>query len=132
MIDYTQADFTQSDERYDLILDNVASRSFSDLRRVLAPQGMIIPNSGHGGMTYVIKGMMLSPFMGQQRSPLMTSPNREDLTALAELIDSGRVTPVIDQSFALENAAAALYHLENDHARGKIVLTVEKDQPDAA
>ncbi len=132
VIDYTQTDFTQSDERYDLILDNVASRSFSDLRRVLAPEGMIIPNSGHGGMTYVIKGMMLSPFMGQQRSPLMTSPNREDLTALAELIDSGRVTPVIDQSFALENAAAALYHLENDHARGKIVLTVEKDQPDAA
>ena len=67
VIDYTKEDFTGERDVLDLILDNAASRSFSDLRRALTLQGLIIPNSGHGGMSYVIKAFLLAPFMRQQR-----------------------------------------------------------------
>jgi NADPH:quinone reductase-like Zn-dependent oxidoreductase len=125
VVDYTQEDFTQSGQRYDLILDNVASRSFSDLRRALTPQGIIIPNSGHGGMGYVFKAYLLSPFMHQQASPFMSTPNHEDLVVLKELIEAGKVTPIIDRTYPLSDTPEALRYLEEDHARGKVVITVE-------
>ena len=125
VVDYTQEDFTQSGQRYDLILDNVASRSFSDLRRALTPQGIIIPNSGHGGMGYVFKAYLLSPFMHQQASPFMSTPNHEDLVVLKELIEAGKVTPVIDRTYPLSETPEAFRYLEEDHARGKVVITVE-------
>ena len=125
VVDYTQEDFTQSGQRYDLILDNVASRSFSDMRRALTPQGIIIPNSGHGGMGYVFKAYLFSPFMHQQASPFMSTPNHEDLVVLKELIEAGKVTPVIDRTYPLSETPEALRYLEEDHARGKVVITVE-------
>jgi NADPH:quinone reductase-like Zn-dependent oxidoreductase len=124
VFDYTQKDFTRSGRKYDLILDNVGSRAFSDLRRVLKPQGKIIPNSGHGGMGYVIKAFLLAPFMRQQESPLITSPNRADLLVLKELIETGQVSVVIDRSFPLSDTLEAFRYLEVEHARGKIVITV--------
>ena len=125
VVDYTQEDFTQSGQRYDLILDNVANRSFSDLRRVLTPQGIIIPNSGHGGMGYVFKAYLLSPFMHQQESPFMSTPNHQDLVVLKELIEADKITPVIDKTYPLSETPEAFRYLEEDHARGKIVITVE-------
>jgi NADPH:quinone reductase-like Zn-dependent oxidoreductase len=125
VVDYTQEDFTQSGQRYDLILDNVANHSFSDLRRALTPQGIIIPNSGHGGMSYVFKAYLLSPFMHQQASPFMSTPNHEDLVVLKELIEAGKVTPVIDRTYPLSETPEAFRYLEEDHARGKVVITVE-------
>jgi NADPH:quinone reductase-like Zn-dependent oxidoreductase len=125
VVDYTQEDFTQSGQRYDLILDNVANHSFSDLRRALTPQGIIIPNSGHGGMGYVFKAYLLSPFMHQQESPFMSTPNHEDLVVLKELIEADKVTPVIDRTYPLSETPEAFRYLEEDHARGKVVITLE-------
>jgi NADPH:quinone reductase-like Zn-dependent oxidoreductase len=124
VIDYTREDFAQGGQRYDLILDNVASRSFSDLRRALTPQGIIIPNSGHGGMSYVFKAFLLSPFMRQQQSPFMAAPNAEDLVALKELIEAGKVTPVIDRTYPLSETREAVRYMVEEHARGKVVIAI--------
>ena len=125
VIDYTQEGFTQSGQRYDLILDNVANHSFSDLRRALTPQGIIIPNSGHGGMGYVFKAFLLSPFMRQQGSMFLAKPNSEDLVVLKELIESGKITPVIDRTYPLSDYTEAFRYLDQGHAQGKVVITVE-------
>ncbi|UCH11214.1 MAG: NAD(P)-dependent alcohol dehydrogenase [Fidelibacterota bacterium] len=125
VIDYTQEDFTQSGPRYDLILDNVANRSFSDLRRSLTPRGVIIPNSGHSGMGYVIKAYLLSAFMRRQGRPFMAAANTEDLVALKELIESGKVTPVIDRTYPLSEIPEALGYAAEGHVRGKVVIIME-------
>jgi NADPH:quinone reductase-like Zn-dependent oxidoreductase len=127
VVDYTKEDFTQSETRYDLILDNVGNRSFSDLRRILAPQGVIVPNSGHGGMSYVFKAFLLSPFLRQQGSPLMTKPNQKDLLVLKELIESGAIAPVIDRTYSLDKTPAALGYTSKGHARGKVVIAVAQN-----
>ena len=125
VIDYTKKDFTQSKQRYDLILDNVANHSLSDLRRALTPQGTIIPNSGHAGMGYVIKAFVLSVFMRQQGRPFISAPNHEDLVVLKKLIESGKVTPVIDRTYPLSETPEAMGYVGEGHARGKVVITVE-------
>jgi len=124
VIDYTQEDFTKNTQQYDLILDNVANHSFSDLRRTLTPHGIIIPNSGHGGMGYVIKAFLLSPFIHQLGKPYLASPNNKDLVALKELIEADKVTPVIDRVFPMSKTAEAFRYLELDHAQGKVVITM--------
>lgn len=124
VIDYTQEDFTQGDRRYDLVLDNVASRSFADLRRVLSPQGMIVPNSGHGGMGYVLKAFVLSPLTPQVTGMYLASPNAEDLAFLKELIESGQLWPVIDRTYPLHQTPDAFRYLEESHAQGKVVITI--------
>jgi NADPH:quinone reductase-like Zn-dependent oxidoreductase len=124
VIDYTKEDFTQSGKRYDLLLDNVGNRTFSDLRRALAPQGIIVPNSGHGGMGYVFKAYILSTFTRWQGRPFLASINNEDLVVLKELIDSGKITPVIDRTYSLSEIKEAFLYLDEHHARGKVVITV--------
>ena len=124
VIDYTQEDFTQSGRRYDLILDNVANHSFSDLRRALTPQGMIIPNSGHGGMGYVFKAFLLSPFMRQHGNMYLASSNNKDLVVLKDFIEAGKVTPVIDKIYPLIDTPEAFRYLEESHAQGKVVITI--------
>jgi NADPH:quinone reductase-like Zn-dependent oxidoreductase len=124
VVDYSKDDFTRSERRYDLILDNVGNRAFSDLRRALTPQGRIIPNSGHGGMGYVFKAFLLAPFMRQQESPLMTTMNSKDLAVLAEMIEAGKITPVIDRSYPFGEIPAALGYAAQGHARGKVVINM--------
>ncbi len=124
IVDYTQEDFAKSGRRYDLILDNVANRTFSDLRRALTPQGIIVPNSGHGGMGYVFKAYILSMFTRWQGRPFVTSINNRDLVVLKELIESGKVKPVIDRTYPLSEVREALRYLDESHARGKVVITV--------
>jgi NADPH:quinone reductase-like Zn-dependent oxidoreductase len=124
VVDYTREDFTRSGQRYDLILDNAASRSFSDLRRALTPQGLILPNSGHGGMTYVIKSFALAPFIRQQGKMFVAQSNSADMEALTELIEAGKIQLVIDRTYALRDARLAFHYIEEEHARGKVVLTV--------
>jgi NADPH:quinone reductase-like Zn-dependent oxidoreductase len=125
VIDYTLEDFTQGGQRYDLILDNVANRSFSDLRRSLTPQGTIIPNSGHSGMGYVIKAYVLSAFMRQQGRMFMAVSTNEDLVVLKELIETGKVTPVIDRTYPLSETPEAMGYAAEGHVRGKVVIIVE-------
>ncbi len=126
VVDYTRDDFTRSGQHYDLILDNVASRSFSDYRRALTPRGMLIPNSGHAGMGYVIKAVVLSLFMHQQGRPYVATPKSGDLLALKELIEAGKVTPVIDKTYPLREVPEAMRYLNEGHARGKVVIIVGK------
>jgi len=124
VIDYTQEDFTQNGLRYDLILDNVANHSFADLRGVLTPQGVLIPNSGHSGIGYVLKALMLSPFTHQQGSPFVAQPTSKDLVVLKELIEAGKITPVIDKTYPMSEAIEAFRYLDEGHARGKVVITI--------
>jgi NADPH:quinone reductase-like Zn-dependent oxidoreductase len=125
VVDYTREDFTQNGQRYDLILDNVASRSFADLRRALTPQGKIIPNSGHAGMGYVFKAFALSLVMRQHGSMYLAVPTSQILATLKELIETGKVTPVIDRTYPLSDTPEAFRYLEESHARGKVVITME-------
>jgi NADPH:quinone reductase-like Zn-dependent oxidoreductase len=124
VIDYTKEDFTQNGSLYDLILDNVANHSFADLRRVLTSQGVIIPNSGHGGLGYVFKALILSQFMHQQGRLFVAKPAREDLVILKEFIEAGKITPVIDKTYPMSEAIKAFRYLDEGHARGKVVITM--------
>jgi NADPH:quinone reductase-like Zn-dependent oxidoreductase len=126
VIDYTREDFTKGDRRYDLILDNVASRAFFDLKRVLKPNGLILPNSGHGGMSYVFKAFLLSAFSRRHGRPFMAVPNHTDLTVLKELCESGKVKPVIDKTYPLSETPKALGYLDQEHARGKVVIIMKQ------
>lgn len=124
VIDYTHVDFTLDGQRYDLILDNVANRSFVDCRRALKPGGVLIPNSGNAGIGYFLKAFVQSLFIRQQGRPFLSEPNLSDLLEIKELIDAGKVRPVIDRTFPLERTAEALEYVGRGHARGKVVITV--------
>jgi NADPH:quinone reductase-like Zn-dependent oxidoreductase len=124
VVDYTQEDFTKSGQRYDLILDNVGNHSFSDYRRVLTPQGIFQPNTGHAGLGYVLKALVLSLFVRQQGRPFVAIPNHEDLVVLKELVESGKVTPVIDKTYPLSETPEAFRYLDEGHARGKVIVIV--------
>ena len=123
VIDYTHEDFTESGQRYDLILDQVANYSLSDCRRALTPEGIHIPNSGHSGMGYILKAYVWSLCVRQQGRPFTIRTN-DDLVVLKELIEAGKVTPVIDRTYRLTETPEAFRYLNEGHARGKVVITV--------
>ncbi len=124
VIDYTGEDFTKGAARYDLILDQVGNHTPSALRRVLTPEGRIQPNSGHGGMGYMLKSAMLSLFMRQHGKLFVADPNREDWDALKQLIEAGKVTPVIDRTYPLSAVPEAMGYAAQGHVRGKVVITI--------
>ncbi len=130
VIDYTREDFAQKDQRYDFILDNVANHSLSDLRRALTPAGTLVPNSGgfdnhwFAGGGRVISAHVLSRFVSHRLRPFLVSSNLEDLVVLKELIEAGKVTPVVDRTYQLGETPEALGHVGGGHARGKIAVTV--------
>jgi len=128
VIDYTKENFTKGEQRYDLVLDNVGNHSFSDCRRVLTPEGIHLPNTGHGGMSYVIKAYMLSALMRQHASPFLSVPNAEDLAYIKDLIEAGKVKPVIDHSYPMSETQQAFQYLEQEHARGKVVITMQNPE----
>jgi NADPH:quinone reductase-like Zn-dependent oxidoreductase len=122
---YDKEDFTDTNERYDLILDNAGKNRFSDMKRILTPAGLVLPNSGHGGMGYVLKAFIAAPFDRQIGGMQVADLKTGDLKVIRELIESGAVTPVIDRTFKLEETPQALEYLENGKARGKIVIAVD-------
>jgi NADPH:quinone reductase-like Zn-dependent oxidoreductase len=124
VIDYTKEDFTKTGRRYDLILDNVGNRSFADYRRALTPEGTHLPNTGHGGMGYVIKAYAFSAFMRQHARPFLSVPNAEDLLYIKGLIEEGKVMPVIDRTYPMSETPEAFRYLEEEHARGKVVIII--------
>jgi NADPH:quinone reductase-like Zn-dependent oxidoreductase len=133
VIDYTKEDFTKSGQRYDVILDNVGNQPLLGFRRALTPKGKYVMIGG-GGTTdqgllgplfRPIKAMLLSPFVGQDMSMMMTDPTQKDMMQLADLMQAGRVKPVIDRRYKLNEVPAAIRYLEQGHARGKVVITVE-------
>src|SRR5215210_5508778 len=130
VIDYTQEDFAERDQRYDVILDIGGNSSLSRLRRPLTPKGTLVIVGGEGGGRWLggtdrqIRAMMLSPFVGQKLGTFVSTQNHEDLLVLKELIESGKVTPVIDRTYPLAEVPEAMRYLEEGHARGKVVITV--------
>ena len=131
VIDYTQEDFTAGSRRYDLILDNVATHSLFDYRRVLTPNGAYVmvgstdPGHWFGWAAKPLQAWLLSPFTSQRLGMMLAELNKDDLETLARLMESGKVTPVIDRTYKFSEAAEALRYLEKGHAHGKIVVTVE-------
>jgi NADPH:quinone reductase-like Zn-dependent oxidoreductase len=131
VIDYTREDFTRRTGRYDVILDvpHLATHPLADLRRALTPRGILIPASNTpnrwiGGFSRILPARLIAPFVsGRMRAPTM-APNPADLATLAELIESGKLTPVIDRTYPLEQVPEALRHFGQGHTRGKIVITV--------
>jgi len=133
VIDYTKEDFTKGEQRYDAILDNVPNHSLSECRRILTPNGRYVMIGGGGpndqGVVGVmfrpIKAMLLSPFISQEMGMMMAKLDKNDLTILADLMQSGKVTPVIDRRYKLSEVPDAIRYLEEGHARGKVVITLE-------
>jgi len=129
VIDYTQEDFTKSGQEYDLIYDAVGNRSVFDLRRALTPQGTCII-TGFGGMLRLITQMILGPLVSKKEGKkvafqgIATTP-KEDLLDIKELLEAGKVVPVIDRCYPLEETAQAIRYLEKGHAQGKVVISAE-------
>ena len=130
VIDYTQDDFTQNGRKYDLIFQLAGTRSPSECRRALTSQGTLVLSSGEsdgrwlGPVDRIIKAVVLSPFVSQKLGTFLAKPNKEDLQFLKELIEAGKVTPVIDRTYSLSEVPEAIRYLEEGHARGKVVITV--------
>jgi NADPH:quinone reductase-like Zn-dependent oxidoreductase len=130
VIDSTREDFTQTGQRYDFILDNATNRSLSDLRRVLTPTGMLVPNGGgfdnrwFASAGRLMRATVSFRFSSQRLGRFLVAQRREDLVALKELIESGSLTPVIDRTYALNDGAAAMGRMGGGHPSGKIVISV--------
>jgi len=130
VIDYTREDFADGRERYDAILDTAGNRSVSHLRRALAPRGTLVIVGGEGGGRWTggfdraLRALVLSPFVSQKLGGLVSTETAEDLVVLKELIEAGKVTPVIEKTYPLGEAPEAIRYLAEGHARGKVVVTV--------
>lgn len=131
VVDYTQEDFTGEDKQYDFILDNVGNNSLSALRRTLAPAGVLVPNGGRfdkrwfasGGR--VLRAHLLRRSSDPRLRPFLVSPNFADLLVLKELIESGKLVPILDRVYSLDETAQAIDYVGTGHARGKVVITVK-------
>lgn len=133
VIDYTREDFARGGQRYDLVLDLVGNRSLAACRRVLAPRGTFVLIGGGvyeggslvGPMGFFLKVQALSPLVRPHRlRTFFAQPDGEHLAALSELIESGKVTPVIDRTYPLSEVPEAIRYLEDEHARAKVVITL--------
>ncbi|PYL97820.1 MAG: alcohol dehydrogenase [Verrucomicrobia bacterium] len=134
VIDYTKEDFTKADQRYDLIYDLVGNHSFSERRRILNQNGICVMagvgGAGwHDGIAMRLAGELnayvRSRFVSQKFIAYIAQFNKQDMTLLADLMQSGKITPVIDRTYKLNQTADALRYLEQGHARGKVVINLE-------
>src|SRR5215469_6012913 len=134
VIDYTKEDFTKGDQKYDVILDNVANHSLSECLRVLNPNGIYVLIGGGGvteqgflgGLAKALDAAVYSKFVKQKMGMMMADPSTKDLTLLGDMVQSGKLKTVIDRTYkSLSEVPDALRYLEQGHARGKVVITVE-------
>lgn len=133
VVDYTKEDYTESGQHYDVILDNVGNRSLLDNRRVLNPEGKYIliggggPDAGPWIGVFVgpIKALVLSWFVSQDMGMFLSEMSQQDLAVLSDLMQAGKVTPVIDRRYKLNEIAEAIAYLEEGRARGKVIINVE-------
>ena len=129
VIDYTREDFTKTKERYDVVFDNVGNRSLRRLRRILTPSGTLVFVGGphfrfFAPLIRILRGVIVSRFSKQRLRPHLATHSKDDLLVLKELVESGKVTPVIDRTYPLSEAPEAIRYLEQGHAKGKVVITV--------
>jgi NADPH:quinone reductase-like Zn-dependent oxidoreductase len=131
VIDYTAEDFTRSGQRYDLIFDTVGNHSLSDCRRALTPKGTLVlvggPDKGRwlGPLAGMLKAAVLSRFVSQKLLPFLAHLSKDDLMVMREFLETGKVAPVIDRTYPLSDVPEAIRYLEEGHARGKVVITME-------
>jgi NADPH:quinone reductase-like Zn-dependent oxidoreductase len=133
VIDYTKEDFAKSGQQFDVILDNVPNHTLADCRSVLTPQGKYVmiggggPNDNPwiGPFGRVIHMLLLKPFVKQPMTMMVADSNATDLAYLAGLMESGKVKPVIDRTYKINELADAIRYVEEGHARGKVVVTVD-------
>lgn len=133
VIDYTKEDFAQNGEQYDLIVATAGYRSILDYRRALSPQGIYVSTGGAMAQTFqaLLLGPILSMFGDKKLGAMLVEPNK-DLDFVTELIEAGKVKPVVDRRYPLEETAQALNYYAEGHARGKVVITVEHDKKEPA
>jgi NADPH:quinone reductase-like Zn-dependent oxidoreductase len=129
VVDHTREDFADGRRRYDLVLDLAGNPSLTRLRRALTAAGTaVIAGGEHGGdllgMDRQLRAVVVSPFVRQRLTTLVSRENAGDLRRLAALIDAGTLTPALDRTFPLDRAADAMRHLETGSARGKVAITV--------
>jgi NADPH:quinone reductase-like Zn-dependent oxidoreductase len=130
IIDYTKDDFTRSGLRYDALIDVAGNRAVSACRRVLVPDGVLVGVGGSskgrwiGPMGRSIKMLVVAPLVSQQVAFFMAHLNKDDLVVLVEMLEAGKVTPVIDRTYPLSEVPEAVRYLETGHARGKVVITI--------
>lgn len=129
VIDYTQEDFARGSERYDLILDNVGNHSLSAARRALTAEGLLLANGApisgwFGGLGHIAASFSVSLFTGRQGRPFVSMPNPEDLATLKELVEAGKLTPIIDRTYPLSETPEAMAHVGEGHSQGKTIVTV--------
>jgi NADPH:quinone reductase-like Zn-dependent oxidoreductase len=134
VIDYTKEDFTQGDQRYDMIFDNVGNHTIAERRRVLTPKGTcVLAGMGSAGkhegqwsrLTGSLKAFFVSPFIPQKFKFYIAKTLQADLTVLRDLMQEGKVKPAIDREYPMSQTAEALAYLEEGHARGKVVITIQ-------
>ena len=130
VIDYTKEDFTRTAQQYDFILDNVSNRSLSDLRRALAPTGMLVPNGGRfdhrwfASVGRLITAAVVFRFGSQSLGTFLVAETAADLIVLKDMIEAGTITPVIDSTFSLTDTHQAMDLVGRGHARGKVAISV--------
>ena len=131
VIDYTQEDFTKRGQRYDLIFDCVGNHSLSACRRVLHPKGIVVmvgDRTGRGAigiLARLITALVVSRFTSQKLRTFLARPTQKDLAVMRDLMQAGKVRPVIDKCYSLSEVPAAIRYLEERHARGKVVISLE-------
>jgi NADPH:quinone reductase-like Zn-dependent oxidoreductase len=129
VIDYTRQDFTRSDVRHDLVVDTVGNRSLRALMRALTPKGTLVLVGGGGGrllgpMGQMIRAKLMSPFVSQGLVSMLATVKAQDLDRMRGFMEAGTVKSIVDRTYPLAEAAAAMRYLEQHHARGKVVITV--------
>ena len=130
VIDYTREDFTRTGRRYDVLIDIAGTRTLSETRRVLVPKGVLVavggPDKGRwiGPLGRSVRMALLSPAVSQRMVFFLARQNKDDLAVLRELVEAGKVAPVIDRMYPLSEVAEAIRYLEEGHARGKVAITV--------
>lgn len=130
VIDYTSEDFTETESSYDVILDIGGNTKTARLRRALTPEGTLVFVGGEtggkwlGGMQRQIRASLLSMFVGQDLKMFVSKEKHEDMLTLTELIEAGKVTPAVERTYPLSEVPKAIRHIEEGHARGKLVITV--------
>lgn len=130
VIDYTQQDFAEEPERYDLILDMADKHTLAQRRRTLTHKGTLIPNSGVGGPWFgsigrIMKAWAITPFVSQKLRPFLSLSKAEDLRVLSAMVVEGTLTPIVGTTYPLTETGAAIAHAGSGHARGKIVITID-------
>lgn len=133
VIDYTEENFTQSGQRYDLVFDCVGNHSLSAFRRIMSSKGNYVMVGGPSGrwigpLDRSLKALLLSPFVSQNLLMFLATTNKEDLVVLKELIEAKKVMPVIDKRYSFSEIPEAIRYIEEGHARGKVVITLENEE----